>query len=109
MSIRARGYRGPDQEYLDVAGALVTYVLAGLLPELQLLCLPLGVLLVLPNSCNNRYKHFEAERRRRREPRLKKKTGSDSALLGCLSALLIRHPSYKAQVLLACGRGFCWL
>ena len=70
-----------------MAGALVTYVLAGLLPELQLLCLPLGVLLVLPNSCNNRHKHFEAERRR--EPRLKKKTGSDSALLGCPSVLLI--------------------
>ena len=71
-----------------MAGALVTYVLAGLLPELQLLCLPLGVLLVLPNSCNNRHKHFEVERRRR-EPGLKKKTGSDSALLGCVSVLLI--------------------
>jgi hypothetical protein len=42
------------QEYLDVAGAFVTYVLSGLLPELQLFCLPLGVLLVLPNNCRSR-------------------------------------------------------
>ena len=83
-----------------MAGALVTYVLAGLLPELQLLCLPLGVLLVLPNSCNNRHKHFEMERRRE-EPRLKKKTGSDSALLGCPSVLLILQSSYKVSHRLA--------
>ncbi len=43
-----------QQEYLDVAGAFVTYVLSGLLPELLLLCLPIGVVLVLPNRCGSR-------------------------------------------------------